>query len=161
MTEAECSDPGTPPQSTRSLNTITTFKIGQVVVYECVSGTLHISGSRVRRCMRDGSWLGAPITCSGKRHSFYFMILVNFCIMSYWFVTFRSFISYWRLILCEYQPPCSMKPLFSTRPPLQQNVEQNDDILKFSWNFPRKATETGNEDLRTSMWKEIYAGILN
>ena len=49
-------------------------------------------------------------------------------IMSYWFVTFRSFILYWRLILCDYQLPSSTKPLLTTELPLRQNVEK---MMKF------------------------------
>ena len=53
-----------------------------------------------------------------------FMFLVILYIRSYWFVTFRSFISYWSLILCEYRLPCFIKPLFSTGLPPFQNVEK-------------------------------------
>ena len=58
-----------------------------------------------------------------------FMFLVIFYIRSYWFVTFRSFISYWSLIFCEYQPPCSTEPLLTTGVTLRQNVEK---MMKFS-----------------------------
>jgi hypothetical protein len=64
-----------------------------------------------------------------------FMFLVIFCIMSYWFVTFRSFILYWSLILCEYQLSSSTKPSFSTPGRVHQNVEKMMKISNFHGNF--------------------------
>ena len=54
----------------------------------------------------------------------HFYVLVIFHTRSYWFVTFRSFISYWSLILCDYQLPCSTKPLLTTGVTLRQNVKK-------------------------------------
>ena len=57
-----------------------------------------------------------------------FIFLVIFHTRSYWFVTFRSFISYWSLILCEYQLWCSIKPWWTTPGPPHQNVEKTKNM---------------------------------
>ena len=66
-----------------------------------------------------------------------FMFLVIFCIMSYRVVTFRCFISYWNLVFCEYQRPCSIKPF------LLWSVGKW--YFSFLWKFSRKATEAENQ----------------
>jgi hypothetical protein len=76
-----------------------------------------------------------------------FMFLVIFHIRSYWFVTFRSFISYWSLILCEYQLWWSMKPLFSTPGRVGQNVEK---WWKFSKNMKKSIFQS-----KTSPFQEF------
>ena len=84
-----------------------------------------------RDCHTEPRWIGPSL--DPRRSVIFvdiFMFLVIFHIRSYWFVTFRSFISYWSLILCDYQLPCSIKPLFWTSPSLFQNVEK-------WWNFQK------------------------
>ena len=60
-----------------------------------------------------------------------FMFLEIFYIRSYWFVTFRSLILYWSLILCEYQLWRSSEPWWTTRAPLLRNVEKWGNFKKY------------------------------
>ena len=68
----------------------------------------------------------------------FFMFLMIFCIMSYWFVTFRCFILYWRWIPCDFQLSSSIKPLFWTGPSLFRNVEKMIKFSNFDENFYQK-----------------------
>ena len=59
------------------------------------------------------------------------------------------------MILCEYQLPCSIKPLFSTPPPLHQTVEK---MMKF-WNFNEIYKENILK-LEIKIWGRLCGGNL-
>ena len=81
------------------------------------------------------------------------MFLKIFHIRSYWFVTFRPFILYWSLILCEYQLWRSMKPLFSTPGRARKNVEKMMKFLNFHEKSHRKFL-----DLEIYIWGAPHEG---
>ena len=66
--------------------------------------------------------------------------------MSYWFLTFKPFKSYWRLILCEYQLWWSIKPCSDHPAASSPKCWKNDENLKFSWKFSRNAFKAGDRD---------------
>ena len=86
-----------------------------------------------------------------------FMFLVIFHIRSYWFGAMKPFISYWRLISCEYQLLCSTKPWLTTTVCVCQKCWKNNQIFEFQRKFLSKTPGSGNLYFRSFLWRKFQA----